>query len=252
MRNALALANIIDRWNYDKSVEKMRPLVKQWKHATKEMLRELYLAREFIACQREQYKGKKDPDYLVLSWSEYCGEIGLPYQTANNWLRDLRFTPGELSPTGRDALMLFEAPAKEDTTADRALLQARVNEVLRTGERPTDWTDEEEAEVKRQMKNAQFAELVEKYGTPAMVTKTDYFAEAMRHSKDIVNFKLENRVQHQAQIKIFRYIEAYLSIFDDPEIRARAALNLALKTRNLANELAEQNFQLQESAGGGA
>ena len=32
-------------WNYDQSVQKMRPLVVRWKTLSLEMIRELYLAR---------------------------------------------------------------------------------------------------------------------------------------------------------------------------------------------------------------
>jgi hypothetical protein len=249
----MALSHKISRWDYDKSVEKMRPMVKQWRKATEEMLRELYLAREFFISQKGQYKDENAPNYLPLSWSKYCGEIGLTYQKANNWLRYFEYVPRELSPTGKDALMLFDAPVKEDTAASRALMQNRVNEVLRTGNRPTDWTEEEDGELKRQMKNAEYAELAKGYSMPDAAEVKDYFSDAMRRSKDIVKFKLEDTGQAQAQLKLIKYIEAYLAVFDNPETRALAALNLAVKTRAIANKLAEENFRLKEASqeGGG-
>jgi len=240
----LGLAAKIKRWDYDKSVAKMRPLVQEWKTATEELLRELYLAREFLTSQKGQHRDPEAADYIIHTWSGYCGELGLSYQTANNWLRP--FTPRELSDTGKDVLQLAP-PIKEESTASRALAEARIAEVLRTSKRPSDWTEEEEAELKRRLENAKLAELAEKCNSPTYFKANDYFSEALRRSKDITNFKLENRTQIQAQYKVFRDIEEYLGAFEDPEIRARAAFNIALKTRNLANTFAEMNFQLSET-----
>jgi len=244
----MALARKIERWDYDKSVEKMREFVKQWKGATKEILRELYLAREYLTHQKGQYKDPEAPNYLTLSWSGYCDEIGLKYQTVNSWLKSFQFVPKELSSTGKDTLLLLDAPPKEDTTASRALMQARINEVLRTGNRPADFTDEEEEELRRQLKNAQYEELAADYHWKDVSSIHDYFSDAMRRSKDVAAFRLEDTAQIQAQLKVFKYIEAYLAVFDGTETRALAALNLALKTKDIANKLAEENFQTKESA----
>jgi len=242
----LALERAVRRWDYDKSVVKMRPLIREWKRATLEMLRELYLAREFLTSQKGQHKDPEADNYIIHTWSSYCGELGIPYQTANNWLRP--FTPKELSDTGKDVLLL-EPPMKTDTTADRAIMESRILEALRTGKRPADWSDKEEAELKKRLENARFAKLVEELNMPAIArTKTDYFADALKRSKDIVNFMLADRGQLLAQAAVFEHIEAYLKTFKDSEIKACAAFNLALKARNLANEIAEMNFQLSESA----
>jgi hypothetical protein len=246
---ALSLAQKVSRWDYGKSVEKMRPLVRQWKGITGEMLRELYLAREHLAAQKGQRRDPEAPNYLALSWSGYCGEIGLRYQAVNNWLKSFQFVPKELSPTGKDALLLLDAPPKEDATAERALIQSSVAEFLRTGERPHGWRDEaEEAELKRQMKQAEYAELAQKYNAPAEAARADYFSEVMRRANDVTHFKLKDTGQMQAQLKVFKYVEAYLSTFDDSQTRALAACNLALKTRSIADKLAEEHFRLQESS----
>jgi len=243
----MALENKISRWNYNNSIEKMRPLVKQWKKATVEMLRELYLAREHLTRQKGQYRDPEAPNYLEYSWSGYCGEIGLSYQTANAWLRYFDYVPREVSPTGKDTLLLLDAPPKEDSTADRALTEARISEVLRTNNRPSDWTDKEEAEVQRRLKNAQLGEIMERYNAPVVIKSKDYFEETLRRSKDIAAFKLGAREQTRAQMAIFEHIERFLATFDDPATKAQAAFNVALKARRRANELAEINFQLEAS-----
>jgi len=197
----MALESKISRWDYGRSIEKMRPLIKQWKKATVEMLRELYLAREFLTHQKGQYKDPEAPNYIEFSWSGYCGEIGLSYQTVNGWLRYFDYIPRELSPTGKDTLLLLDAPPKEDTVASRVLMQARINDVLRTGNRPADWTDEEEEELRHQLKNTQYAELAADYHWKDVSSIHDYFSDAMRRSKDIAAFRLEDTGQIQAQLK---------------------------------------------------
>ncbi|MDR0456235.1 MAG: hypothetical protein LBH20_06090 [Treponema sp.] len=239
----LELANKIERWNYDKSVIKMRKLGEEWTEFTAKVTRELFLAREHLKkCQRRDPKAHRYSEY---TWDGYCGEIGIPREVANYWIS--KFVPLEISSTGKDVL-LIKAPVKEDTTASRALMQNRINEVLRTGNRPTDFTKEEDAELERQMKSARFREIMETYNAPVVIKSKDYFEETLRRSKDIAAFKLETHAQNQAQMAIFEHIEKFLAVFDDPEVKARAAFNIALKARRRANELAEISFQLQESA----
>jgi hypothetical protein len=242
---ALALDRAVHRWDYDVSVSKMRPMVRQWKKATLIMARELYLAKEFLTGQKGQYKDPEADDYLLYSWSSYCEEIGLTYQTANNWIKS--FIPKELSGTGKDVL-LIDAPAKTETTADRALMDARIEKVLRTGKRPADWSAKEESEYKRRMESARYLKLAEELNMPVVArAKHDHFADILKRSKDIENFQLADRHQILAQAVIFDHIEAYLKTFIDPEVQAQAAFNLALKTRNRANEIAEMNIQLSEA-----
>ena len=154
----LALTRAVKRWDYDRSVEKMRPLFDQWMGKTAEMLRELYLAREFLTSQKGQYKNPDAPNYLIHSWSGYCGDLGLAYQNANNWLRI--FTPKELSKNGKDTVQIAPSMVTE-TTADRALMDARIERALRTGKEPSDFTDKERAELKKKLEEARFRKMAE-------------------------------------------------------------------------------------------
>jgi len=238
----LALDRAVHRWDYDTSVSKMRPMIRQWKKATIEMLRELYLARKFLTEQKGQYKDPDADNYLLYSWSSYCKEIGISYQSANNWLKP--FTPKELSDTGKDVLLL-EAPMKTETTpTEIALMESRIQKVLEGNPRPKNWTDKEEKELRRRMENARFVKLAEEWNEPAIArAKKDYFANILQNPKDIVNFKLKDQNQMIAQAAIFDHIDAYLKTFTIPEVKANAAFNLALKTRNYANEIAEMAIQ---------
>jgi hypothetical protein len=243
----MALENKISRWNYDKSVEKMRELGRQWGKITSEVARELYLAKEYLIRQKGQRKNPDAPNYIQYTWNDYCDEIGISREVAGYWIK--KFTPREVSGTGRDVLQI-KAPLKEDTTASRALAESRIEKVLQTSKRPNDWTDEEEAEVQRRLKNAQLHEIMERYNAPVVIKPKDYFEDTLRRSKDIAAFKLENHEQTVAQMAIFEHIERFLATFDDPKTKAMAAFNIALKARRRANELAEINFQLEESDGG--
>jgi len=80
-------------WDYGKSVKRIRTLVKKYRckeitdNQYTELLRELYLTREFLTSQKKYLRETNSE----LSWSGYCKEIGILYQTVNNWLRP--FTP---------------------------------------------------------------------------------------------------------------------------------------------------------------
>jgi hypothetical protein len=244
----IELTNKINRWNYDKSVEKMRELGRQWGKITAEVARELYLAKEYLTRQKGQRRDPDARDYIQYTWNDYCDEIGISREVADYWVK--KFTPREVSGTGKDVLQI-KAPMKEDTTRKRARMESRIHEVLQTNNRPPDWTDEEEAELQRRLKNAQLAEIMERYNAPVVIKTKDYFEDTLRRSKDIAAFKLENHEQTVAQMAIFEHIERFLATFDDPKTKAMAAFNIALKARRRANELAEINFQLDDSDGGG-
>ena len=241
----LALTRAVQRWDFDESVKKMRGIAKQWNKLTLEVVRELYLAKEYLTNQKGQRHNPNAPDFILYTWESYCKTIEFSRQQADYYIK--KFIPKELSDNGRNVLLL-EPPMVTESTADRALMDARMEKVLRGEERPKDWTDKEEAELKKRHEEARFRKMAEELNVPAIArTKKDYFEETLKHSKDIVNFKLEDRGQIMAQAAIFEHIEAYLRAFTNIETKALAAFNLALKTKNLANDIAETNFQLSEA-----
>ena len=169
----IELSNKINRWDFDKSVTKVREISHQWVKMTTQLVRELFLAKAFLTSQKKP----KSNDENQYTWEAYCGAIGIDRQIADYWIN--KFMPREISGTNKDVL-LIKAPVKTERTADRALKQARINEVLRTGIFPTDWTDEENDEYKRLMKNAHFAEMAEKYNAPTYYKTNDYFSDALK------------------------------------------------------------------------
>jgi len=79
-----------------------------------EFWRELYLAKEFLTNQKGQYKDPEADDYLIYSWKEYCEEIGISYQTANNWLRNPSI------PAGFAAAVWWLSKGKEKSSAGKS------------------------------------------------------------------------------------------------------------------------------------
>jgi len=238
----MELANKINRWDFDKSVAKVKEIGKEWQKMTGQIVRELFLAKAFLTRPK---KSRNDSDENLYTWEAYCGAIDIDRQFADYWIK--KFIPREISDNNKDVL-LIKAPQKiEKSATARARMEARIDEAMRTGIFPTNWTDEENIEMKRRLKNAHLMEITEKYNAPTHFKANDYFADALKHEKDITNFKLEDSMQIQAQYKVFKYIEEYLNAFENPETQARAAFNIALKTRNLSNEYAEKNFQIMNA-----
>lgn len=76
--------NEITKWDYDESVNRMKPLVVKWRTMTIEMLQELWTARENLRAQGA--RTDLTSGNLARGWETYCEEIGLPKRTANHWL----------------------------------------------------------------------------------------------------------------------------------------------------------------------
>ncbi len=72
--------NEVAIWNYQASVEKMRPLVVRWKTVTDEMLDELYQARKALSDRGSWSRANPH------NWSGYLQDIGLPRRTVHGWL----------------------------------------------------------------------------------------------------------------------------------------------------------------------
>ena len=71
-------------WDYNKSIQKMRPLIITLKTCLPVFLEELHVAREALSqTGRPLESGTNVP----LSWSTYCEDIGLGKRKANRWLQ---------------------------------------------------------------------------------------------------------------------------------------------------------------------
>ena len=75
-----------EKWDYDESVKKVKPIIYKWNHLTADILSELWIARGKLAIRtgRPPKVGKKFPTY---SWEGYCKDIGISKRIANIWLK---------------------------------------------------------------------------------------------------------------------------------------------------------------------
>src|SRR3990172_1692235 len=80
----LPLPDIPEVWDCEKSVEKVKKMVYQWKNLTAEIAVDLFIAREKLSSQGLRTDiGTNVPK---LTWAAYCESIGLEKRTANRWL----------------------------------------------------------------------------------------------------------------------------------------------------------------------
>ena len=84
-------------WDYDASVQRMRPLVLHWKNVTEEMLQELRRAKSVLSHQ-----GARSDlvlgDAKLRTWSNYLRDVGLDRTTADRWLSRLSQHPYNTLP----------------------------------------------------------------------------------------------------------------------------------------------------------
>ena len=79
---------VAKRWDYEKSVTKVKPLVMKWGTLSIEMLGELHAAREALSVppQDARIVGQMSRDERR-TWADYCTDVGLEKRTANRWLK---------------------------------------------------------------------------------------------------------------------------------------------------------------------
>jgi N6-adenosine-specific RNA methylase IME4 len=94
LNSEITLPGLPCGWNYEESVNRIRPNIYKWKNLTIEVAQELYIAREMLASQGTRTDlGTNIPK---LTWGGYCKDIGIEKRTANRWLE--QFFPSKHEP----------------------------------------------------------------------------------------------------------------------------------------------------------
>ena len=243
------LLALMNKWDYQKEVELLRPKVEKWKGLTTELIRKLYIARDYLNNQKGQRKDPNAPDYIWYTWDGFCNDIGLPRQTANGFLR--RFIPAELSRNGEDKLYtteewkLLNPPDAPLTTREQERLIARF---MNTGERPPGWTNGLERIATERLdaqKNKKTMELFN--GKLYFDTKRDYYADLRTMVGKNNRFRLKTQAQINAQNNMFLTIHDYFRCFEKlPDLMAAAA-NLTDKIHLVFNYFAELLVDQEET-----
>jgi hypothetical protein len=241
MEGPARLLAIIEKFDIQKSVERMRPKVAKLGALTEEIVRELYFVKKFLEQKTGQRKDPDAEDYAPYTWQKYCGDIGLPRQFANAKIR--LFTPRELSFDGKDHLLSVE-DAKKTALPEPAYTsretERRIAQVMATNERPADWTKAEERIVGQRLDEKELEKIKalwmgRKFGKESSI---DYFAEITSLTKGIKSFALKTDAQRGAQVAMFRAVHGYLAVFKDRETLMAAARNLTEKIHSAANYFA--------------
>jgi len=245
-------------WEYDTSVERVRPMVVSWKNLTVELVEELYRAREALDSRGLNRGKEKVPNG---TFSEYLDDVGLARTTVHRWLE--RYVPEErklLTPEELEERKQIETRAKQD--ADKA----RVGKVLqfeRTGKTPEDWDESAEklaakrAKDSRERKKRIDAEIAKSKEThkrqEAENAKqeevdrdfeieaewiADAAAEMVEQHERRQSFKERIRLSDGGRDDVF--VDAlmdYLEELDDDNRRIEACTNIIKVARNIAADL---------------
>lgn len=235
---------VLSQWNYDEAVERTRPKVTAWKQATMELFRELYIAREALSRRG----GLREPG--APTWTDFCADIGYTRQAINAKLK--YFVPAELSESGKDS---FLPPALQPSRADReAASLARIAQFRSMGVRPPEWTDDDEALLRRldaEDKAVQTAHQMTRnilsYKRQFRPTR-DYFTEMLSRDqvKAVSKFKIADRRLRNAQQVAGDSIAQFLYSIEDLNERAKAAANLVVRLRDIINDSIEEAVAIRE------
>lgn len=242
--NELRLADwevAVASWDYDSAVERTRPLVLHWTRACIELYRELYLAREALSRKGSGYRHQEGVP--VKTWNDFCEEIGYTRQAVNARLKN--FVPAELSSTGEDMFLIEDKPSKLDREAKSLV---KIQQFRSTGIRPEDWTDEDEALLRRLDAEARAAETAHQAVVNLLKYKRqfrpsrDYFTEMLTREgiRELSRFKIEDRRIRNAQQVAGDSVAQFLYAIDDLNDRAKAAANLVVKLKDIINDSIEE------------
>lgn len=235
----------VESWDFDEAVQRTIPKVSRWVDASIDLYRELYLARE--ALSRKGGDRMREGQYQR-TWSDYCNAIGYTRQTVNAKLKN--FVPAELSETGKDCFKIEAALSKEDRETISA---GKVSQFRLTGQRPDNWTDEDEAYLRRLSAEESAASTARELVVNILKYKKqhkpsrDYFTEMLSrdHVKELSRFKIEDRKLRTAQQNAADSLAGFLYSIDDLNERAKAAANLVIRLKDIINDSIEEAVMQQ-------
>lgn len=248
MSNEMRIADwevAVNSWDYDKAVERTRPLVLNWTKSCIELYRELFLAREALSRKGGGFRRNENGEPLK-NWTDFCEEIGYTRRAVNARLKN--FVPAELSETGEDMFLIENKPSKADRDAASLV---RINQFKSTGIYPDGWCDKDEA----LMRKIEAEERVIKTAHDTAVNilrykrrfrpSRDYFTEMLSRDgiREISRFRLEDNRLRNAQRAAGDSIAQFLYEIDDLNDRAKAAANLVIRLKDVINDSLEEAVQ---------
>lgn len=235
----------VQTWDFDEAVQRTIPKVSRWVDASIDLYRELYLARE--ALSRKGGDRIREGQYQK-TWTDFCNDIGYTRQAINAKLKN--FVPAELSETGKDCFKIEATLSKEDRDAISA---GKVSQFRLTGQRPDNWTDDDEAYLRRLSAEESAASTARELAVNILKYKKqhkpsrDYFTEMLSrdHVKELSRFKIEDRKLRTAQQNAADSLAGFLYSIDDLNERAKAAANLVIRLKDIINDSIEEAVMQQ-------
>ena len=229
-------------WDYNSAVERTRPLVLRWTQSCIELYRELFLAREDLSRKGSGFRRNEDGE-PVKTWNDFCQEIGYTRQAVNARLKN--FVPAELSSTGEDMFLIEDKPSKLDREAKSLV---KIQQFRSTGIRPEDWTDDDEALLRRMEAEDRATQTAHQAVINLLKYKRqfrpsrDYFTEMLSREgiRELSRFKIEDRRIRNAQQIAGDSVAQFLYAIDDLNDRAKAAANLVVKLKDIINDSIEE------------
>jgi hypothetical protein len=237
-------------WDYEESLERMRPALHHWREASLQVCRELYYAKKFLTGQTGQRKDPGEDNYIEHTWNDYCEALEISPRAGSRMAR--LYIPADESETGTEFFLEEPQrpalPAPQEYTKEER--EARIAGVVNGGKRPRDWSKEEEKIVEERLYNKHFKEITavyieQKHYTP----RRDYFKEILAKTKSLKQFRLKTPEQTRAQFTMFDAIDGYFRMFSDKELLLAAAANLSAQIHDAVNYLIERRVAEENAAG---
>ena len=239
----------IDSWNMENAVAELRPKVEEFKKASVEICRSLFIAHEALA---QRGGDRRSEDAQTFGFIDFLDLVGISKKTAYIWLKLYDpSTDSFISPEESDVKSLKSAnPAlpQYDSTFEQLIAQA-----MATGIRGEGWTNEHERVYKMRKSSEHIAELARIWGKKKIRLnwgEDDYFSKTLlQNGRMYAKVNLENKAQYEAQLTVFGMISDFLTSIEDPSVRLSAVCNIGLRVRELVNDIAEEEKKLNAFSG---
>ena len=239
----------IDSWDIGVAAAQLRPKVEHFRKVSLEVARELWIAHEALA---QRGGDRRSEDAPSIGFCDFLELVGLSKKTAYLWLKlydaanDRVLTPEEFALA--NAKSANPALPQIDSEFERLIAHA-----MATGERLAGWTNEHERVYKIRKANERSAELARTWGKKKIKLNwgdNDYFAKTLLHNgRQYTKINLENRNQYEAQLNIFGALSDFLTSIENSATRLAAVCNIGLRVRELVNEIAETDRELNAFSG---
>lgn len=148
---------ILEPWNYEKSVERTKDLVSAFRKVSLDLVRELYVAHEALSCQgyrsdKNRISDASNADFVpngtrLQTFEGYCEDIGLSRKTAYNWLA--------LYLPDQDRLLTVEEAKDLLEQRYQKLRQLVVEHIGDSSWRPEGWIKAFEARYQKELRAAE-------------------------------------------------------------------------------------------------